>query len=326
MEILLYLLWLLSVVYLLVIGVWTTGALYFDAGHRGLAGWLWLITWVVVVVATLTFVQPYWLAVVVITILFVCVLAWWLSLKPSHHRAWDPNFSELPRIVLEGDLIQVQNVRNTRYRSLQDYDVRYEDREYRLSNLRGVDGLILYWGSNLMSHPMVIFDFGDDGHLCFSIEVRYRANGKYELIPSLYRQNELMYVVSDERDAILRRSKYSANHDCYLYRMQTQDIHNIELLMDYIDQVNQIFDQPRWYNAVAANCTTSIYRQRNEHSNWDWRILFNGAMDRMLYEWGRFYQGMPFDELKQKSWINDRANSADENNFSETIRSGLPGF
>jgi hypothetical protein len=62
-----------------------------------------------------------------------------------------------------------------------------------------------------MSHPMFVFDFGPDGRVCISIEVRYRIGQDYNMMRSLYRQQELVYIVCDERDAILRRTKYSAD-------------------------------------------------------------------------------------------------------------------
>ena len=255
-----------------------------------------------------------------------CVLAWWLTQRPSNDRDWDPNFEKLAAITINGDEVTVGNVRNTHYRSLNDYDCRYEDRSYNLSQLKAVDLLVIFWGSTAVSHPAAIFDFGTQGHLCISIEVRYRANGKYELLPNFFRQNELMYVVSDERDAILRRTLYSEGQDCYLYRLQTTSNANLELFLEYSREINELLDKPRWYNLLFANCTTCIYRQHQGKMAWDWRIVFNGAVDRMLYEWGRLYQQLPFEELKSVSLINDRANAAEPEDFGKQIRKGLPGF
>ena len=99
-----------------------------------------------------------------------------------------------------------------------------------------------------------------------------------------------------------------------------------DLLWEYIEQVNDLYESPEWYNILTANCTTSIYRKRRNKLTWDWRILFNGKLDEMLYDWKRLYQGMPFEELKKASWINGKANSANEATFSHDIRKGLPGF
>ena len=54
--------------------------------------------------------------------------------------------------------------------------------------------------------------------------------------------------------------------------------------------------------------------------------MINGKIDQMLYEWKRLYQDVPFDELKQASCINDKANAADKATFHSEIRHGLPGF
>ena len=122
-------------------------------------------------------------------------------------------FSQLPQMSIEGNTLTVEHLRNTRYRTLEDYDYRYENRRYDLSQLQAIDFSILFWGSETMSHPMAVFDFGLNQHLCISMEVRYRENETYNILGSIYRQNELMYVVSDERDAILRRTRYCDNQD-----------------------------------------------------------------------------------------------------------------
>ena len=59
---------------------------------------------------------------------------------------------------------------------------------------------------------------------------------------------------------------------------------------------------------------------------WDWRILFNGKFDQMMYDRKRIYQELPFADLKRKSLINEVANSAAEESFGQTIRENLPGF
>ncbi len=309
-----------------VFSLWVFGGIYYDVEQRGRRGLALAILWLVVITLVLFLVRPYWLVLAIVFALCLLFLAWWLTQKPSHDRNWDPNFAQLPRFTIDRDTLTATNVRNTEYRSLEDYDVRYETRTYSLSDLKAVDIGILYWGSPWMCHPLAIFDFGNDQHLCFSIEVRYRRGEVYDIVRGLYRQNEIMMVVSDERDAILRRTKYSERQDIYLYRMQQGPEFARELLDTWIKATNRLYDEPRWYNAVTWNCTTTIYWMRRGQIRWDWRMLFNGALDKMLYDWGRLYQGMPFDELKQASLINDRANAASEEGFSREIREGLPGF
>jgi hypothetical protein len=93
--------------------------------------------------------------------------------------------------------------------------------------------------------------------------------------------------------------------------------------MDYVTALNELHRQPRWYNAVTANCTTSIRTQHDasERAPWDWRILANGYSDEMLYERGGLDTSVPFAELKQRVHINERARAAnDAPDFSARIR------
>jgi len=101
-----------------------------------------------------------------------------------------------------------------------------------------------------------------------------------------------------------------------------------ERFLEYVHSLNSLRTQPRWYNAITTNCTTSIRAQHpsKERVPWDWRILLNGKADELLYKDGALVTGgLPFAELKAQSLINDRAKRADASpDFSQLIRVGLP--
>jgi hypothetical protein len=61
---------------------------------------------------------------------------------------------------------------------------------------------------------------------------------------------------------------------------------------------------------------------------WKLAILLNGKADEMSYKKGNLAtDGMPFDELKRRAYINPAAQAAnDDPNFSARIRAGRPGF
>jgi hypothetical protein len=55
-------------------------------------------------------------------------------------------------------------------------------------------------------------------------------------------------------------------------------------------------------------------------------LIVNGYVDEMLYERQTIDNSLPFAELKQRSYINPKAQAADrEPTFSQLIRAGLPG-
>ena len=142
-----------------------------------------------------------------------------------------------------------------------------------------------------------------------------------------YRQYTLIYVVADERDCIRLRTNYR-REDVYLYRTLASRDQARERFREYINTVNALHQNPRWYNAVTSNCTTSIRTQRavKLRAPWDWRILLNGKADEMLYQDHAIaIGGLSFTELKQRSLIDERARAADQNpDFSNIIREGLP--
>lgn len=312
--------------FVLLIGVlWAFGALWFDLPKvlmpHVVAG---LFALGVVVAAVV--VRPRWRAKLGIAGAVLLIMIWWFSLKPQQYRDWKPEVAQTAHAEVAGDIVTFSNVRNFDYRTTEDFTPRWETRRVDLRNLRGVDVFITYWGSPYMAHPILSFDFGPDGHLCFSIETRPERGEAYSALGGLYRQFELTYVVADERDVIRLRTNDRKGEDVYLYRLNAPRAK--EAFLEYVRTVNELHDSPRWYNAITNNCTTAIRNQRtsNERQPFDWRMLVNGYGDEMLYERGAFDQSLPFAELKKLSHINPRAKAADHDpDFSAKIRAGLPG-
>jgi hypothetical protein len=308
---------------LLLATVWAMGALYFDLPVGSLRAPLALI-YGAAMLATLILVRKRGLGVAIVAICFAGVLAWWLTLKPRQDRDWKPEVAMLGSAIIEGDRVTIQNVRNFDYRTEHDFTPRYETRNYDLQRLRGVDLFVTYWGSPSIAHPILSFDFAEDGRLCFSIETRSQRGQSYSAIGGLYRQFEQIYIASDERDVIRLRSNFRQGEDVYLYRFNAAPKAARAAFLEYIRTLNELHERPRWYNAIKNNCTTAIRSQRTaaERAPWDWRMLANGYADEMLYERGTIDRlSLSFDELKRRSHINSRARTAnDAPDFSERIR------
>jgi hypothetical protein len=306
--------------------LWTAGAIYFDVVGASRVGALAAAAWIALWLLAFAFWPPLWQPFVLLLVAFAGIVTWWLSLRPSQDRNWAPHFARIASVTLNRDQLTINNVRNSEYRAPGDSTPHFETRTYRLSELRGIDALILTWGSPWMSHPMFVFDFGPGGRVCISIEVRYRVGQRFSLLRSLYRQQELMYVVSDERDAILRRIKYLAGHDLHLYRLGADDLLVRQFFLEYVARVNELASEPCWYHGLTTNCTTSVFAQGRGHIRWDWRMLFNGTLDKLMYDRRRLDQSMPFDRLKELSRINDVANRAPADGFGDYLRENLPGY
>jgi hypothetical protein len=307
--------------------LWAFGALYYDFPIHGFGQWAGFL-FVVVLLAALFFIRGSTKKLAAVFLAFVIVLCWWRTLKPTNDRQWQLDVAETPWAEINGDDVSLHNIRNCDYRTEEDYDVHWETRTVHLSQLNGMDLAIMYWGSPYIAHPIVSFRFADSLPLCFSIETRKAVGQRYSALRGLYRQYTLVYVVADERDSIRVRSNYRPGEDVYLYRTMVSNDQARARFKEYLSTLNSLHTQPRWYNALTSNCTTNIRTQRsiNERAPWDWRMLLNGKADEMLYERHAIATGgLPFAELKQRSLINQRARSADQDpDFSRLIRKDLP--
>ena len=259
---------------------------------------------------------------------FAVVLLWWLSIAPSNERDWQPDVAVLPYATRDGDLVTLHNVRNFDYRTEQDYVPRYDDRTFDLRKLDAVDLIAVYWAGDAIAHIMVSFGFGGD-HVAFSIETRKEKGEAYSSIAGFFKRYELIYVVGDERDLIRVRTDYRRPQEqVYLYRTRARPEDARRLFLEYVDKINQLREQPEFYNTLTTNCTTDVWllvRHLTGQLPLDWRVLLSGHFPEYVYELGSLDSGMPFAELKARSLINAKAHAADQApDFSERIREGLP--
>jgi hypothetical protein len=302
-----------------VITLWTAGAIYYDVGDRVGFRWPLALGWLAAVVLLFAFWQPVWQPFLVFMLAFALFFAWWLTIKPSQHRRWDATVTRLPHADVTGDVVRIHNVWQHEYRTFTDFTPRHVIRTLHLSNLVAADILFFYWGSKWMSHPVMCFDFGPDGRVCFSIEVRFRHGQKYALLPSLYRQQEITLIVTDEYDAIARRTKYGTD-DGYLYRLSAPPERLMAMFLDYVAAVNHLHRTPEWYHGLCANCTTTFYRLPNARPVCDWRVLLNGRFDRLLYERGALDTSVPFDVLKRSAHLNEVVTDLPRESFGDELR------
>lgn len=307
----------------LVTALWIAGAIYFDfCAERQWGRWL-AIAWMAGVVVVFVAWRPIWLPILAYVCAAVSIFVLWLQMEPSHNRDWMPEVAVLPRATSNGETITIENVRNFSYRSLTDFTPSYETRTFHLAHAQGVDIIFFTWGSKWMSHPVLVFDFGPDGRICVSIEVRYQKGQKYSILYSLFRKYELIYLVSDERDAILRRTKYGVPQDARLYRLNAPADEVRTVFMDYVEAINDLYKSPRWYHGLCTNCTTSFYQLRHSRRRCDWRVIVNGRLDRALYEDNRLDRSLPYPVLYEFAKLNDIAVNAPDVGFGDHIRREL---
>ncbi|MGO4388637.1 DUF4105 domain-containing protein [Microvirga sp. 2YAF29] len=258
---------------------------------------------------------------------FLCLVAWWTTIQPSHDRPWRQEVAVMPRAFIDGDRVRLTGVRNFDYRSRDDFTVRYEEREVWLSHLTGIDFYVSYWSEGPVGHTFLSFLFDNAPPLSISIETRPEVGEGFDPIASIFKQFELIYVVGDERDLVRVRSNYR-HETVYLYRLNTSPEDARRLLLVYLDRINQLADRPEWYHLISNSCTINIVRYANaagRQGRFEIRHLLNGLIDSYLYHSGRVDTMLPFPELRRRSLINEAAQAADSApDFSQRIRESLP--
>jgi hypothetical protein len=147
------------------------------------------------------------MAIVIVGYLILIVLV-----RPSNDRDWSLDQARMVSAVFSDDSVQIQNVRNARYRSTTDFDVRWEDRRYDLRKLESVWFIVepfSHWRGP--AHTFLSFGFSDGQYVAISVEIRKEKGESFTPQSGLLRQYELAYVVGDERDLIGLRANY--RHD-----------------------------------------------------------------------------------------------------------------
>ena len=261
-------------------------------------------------------------------VVFAAVVVWWQRIPPSNDRDWQVDVSRTPWASIDGDRVTIHDIRNFAYRTETDFTPRWYDKSFDLAKLDGGDLVASYWASPAIAHIFVSFGFGPD-FVAVSIETRKERGEGYSTIAGFFKQYELVYVVADERDLIGVRTTYrQPNEDVYVFRTSVPRENLRRLFLDYVKTMNELHARPAWYNTLTTNCTTGILlhtRANPRHLPYSWKVLLSGYAPEYVYELGRLDTSLPFDELKRRSRVNERAQAADgADDFSQRIRVGLP--
>ena len=309
--------------------LWAAGAVYVDGPLAMHTGNVWLAAgWLAVAVGCLAYLRSsirplLWVVWVLI------VLVPWIAKSPSNERQWQSEWAETGWVELNRGTLTFHNFRNFDYAADGTVTERWETRTVHLQNLKGMDYVHDAFGGDLLAHPILSFDFGPDGYVALSVETRREVGESFSELGGLYKMFELQYLWGDERDFIRVRANIR-DEPVYVYRSSLAVEQVLFVLLDSIRETNLLKEQPRFYNVVGANCTTSLLAQTLEFRNapFDIRMLANGRLDELIYERGVIVSaGLSFAELRNRALINPLARSVhDEAAFSALIREGRPGF
>ncbi len=257
---------------------------------------------------------------------YAAVLAFWSTIEPSHDREWRPEVSVMPRVAIDGDRARITGVRDFDFRSRDDFDVRYEEREVALSRITGVDFYVSYWSEGPVGHTFLSFLFEDAPPLGISIETRPEVGEGFDPLASLFKQFELIYLVANEQDLVGLRASHR-DEEVFLYHTRISPEFARRLFLVYAGRINQLADEPEFYHLLSNSCTVNIIRYANKagrEGRFSIKHLLNGLVDQYIFAAGVVDTSLPFEELRRRSRITAAAQAAEGSpDFSERIREGL---
>ncbi len=265
------------------------------------------------------------MAAIIAGAIFTGLLIGWLALPARDTGEWETEYTRMPRVAFDGDLVRVKDVRDFRYRTVEDPIPAYYDAVYDIAALTSVDLICSYWAGPAIAHVFLSFGFADGRHLAISIETRRRRGQVYSAIAGFFRHYQLIYVIADERDLIGVRTDIRRER-VYLYRLRTTGDERGRLFRGYMEKAEELAQRPEFYNTALNNCTSSIVRiidgglPRSQRLGLNWRLLFSGYADAFAYDIGRLKTRLPFAELKARSLIVRPAGSVIDEGYSAEIR------
>jgi hypothetical protein len=256
-----------------------------------------------------------------------------LRVEPSGRSAigelpWRPDMAVMPQSSIVEQQVQIRHVRNCRYRSENDYDVGYYDLQFPLSDLRGVDYIVVpFQQAPMLAHTMLSFRLADGRRFVISVEARLRIDQSYSLIAGFRNQMQLMYVIGDERDLVRLRTEVR-QVDVYIYPAEISPAGMRNLLVDMLERANSLASQPEYYHTLNNNCTTNLVWHINRLRpgtipEGDWRVMLPGLSDSLALQLGLLQIDYSLPEARRSAHVNLRARLYSQDPaFSDRIRGG----
>jgi hypothetical protein len=270
------------------------------------------------------------------TIFFLILLAaiilfvfWYIFLqKPSNIGNWQDKVAVLSTAEFKDNLVTVRNVRNFQYPNKENDQITgYYDKTYDLDKVQKTWFITEpFKPGALAAHTMLSFEFSNGDYLAITIEARLQKDQKYNIYKGIFHTYPLIYIATDEKDAILLRANVRKSN-VYLYPIRSTPEQSRILLVDMLQKMNELATKPSWYSSIWANCTSSIGHHVNKIwpdalSDISWQLLFaTGKADELALKKGLIDSDLPIEQAREKYLITAKSQKAGYvDNYSQLIR------
>jgi len=122
---------------------------------------------------------------------------------------------------IDGNIVQLANVRDFRWSSEESYQVRWTDPSYDLSSLQRADAVVSYWGLRSIAHANGVLRLRRWPAPGFSVEIRKKRGQAFSAIGGFFKQYEMILIAATEPDIIGVRTNIRME-DTYLLPLNAQ--------------------------------------------------------------------------------------------------------
>jgi len=268
-------------------------------------------------------------SLVIIIVLIVVLFVGYSVPQPSNDRKWTEDQRLIPRVRIDGDRVEINNVRDFTYNSETDYRRSFVRKEFRLSDVQSVDFILSQFADwRGLAHAFLSFGYQTDKgmqYLAVSVEIRKEEGEEYSPFWGMLKQYELAYVIATETDVIQLRTHHR-NEPLFLYPMQVKAEHAQELFRNILEQTHRLETEPEFYHTITNSCMSNIAKHVNAIQPglvpFGWRTIFPGFADDIALEAGFISEDVTdIEEVRQQYLINERALSLEKgSDFSLGIR------
>lgn len=244
--------------------------------------------------------------------------------KPSHARDWELGQDRTPKIDIKENKVTISDFRDFSWKESGEAIPKYETREFDLEKIETVDVFISHFSDfEGLAHIFLSFGFSDGKHAVFSVETRREKDEEFSPVKGLFREFEIIYVVGSEKDLVGVRTG-PRNERIYLYPTIATAEKSKELFLKVAEDVNHVYENPKFYNTLLSNCTNVITRRVEDISDLEfpftYKTILPGYFDEVMYEMNLIPKKDSFEETKKVFQIDNAKVDRNSMEYEKQIR------
>jgi hypothetical protein len=311
-----------------VLWLWSLGVYYYAVDMPLLLKWSVVLLWLLAAVLIWTRARQLRFGYFLPPLFLLFPLLLWTSIHPGRIDEYRPEQSRMPWGEFADNRVIMHDLRSCRYSGNPDaveMQTGWYDLELNLDSLITMDYFLVYFASwRGIAHTFLSFGFADGEQIALSVEARRGVDVPYQLLPGIYRQFELMYVMGDELDMVGRRLHFDED-PVYMLPIDTPQENMRGFFVNMVQTANSLRAEPQAYNTVTSTCTTQLAAQANAFrqeliSLWDWRLIFPGYSGELAQEANLLAVTEPLAEVMEQYLVNPAEVSGDDRHaFSATL-------